>query len=108
MKATTGQGLIPRLVRGYTFISRHYRPGDSIYLIGFSRGSYTVRALSGLILDIGLLDNAAYDPNDKEHAYQLGTQAWYMHQENLKPARLTAGVDTPIAKIARLFTTLSD
>jgi uncharacterized protein (DUF2235 family) len=34
---TLGEGLITRIVRGYTFISRNYVRGDRIYIIGFSR-----------------------------------------------------------------------
>ncbi len=44
---TLGAGLIVRIVRGFTFISRHYEPGDSIVIVGFSRGAYTARALAG-------------------------------------------------------------
>lgn len=32
-----GAGIIARIVRGYTFISRNYEDGDSIILVGFSR-----------------------------------------------------------------------
>jgi len=39
-----GAGVISRIVRGYTFISRNYAPGDRIIIIGFSRGAYTARA----------------------------------------------------------------
>lgn len=46
---TLGAGLIARVIRGYTFVSRHYETGDRIHLIGFSRGAYTARALAGLI-----------------------------------------------------------
>ena len=42
-----GEGLITRIVRGYTFVSRNYEDGDKIYLVGFSRGAYTARALAG-------------------------------------------------------------
>jgi uncharacterized protein (DUF2235 family) len=51
-----GAGTIARIVRGYTFVSRNYVPGARIFLIGFSRGAYTVRALAGLIQATGLLD----------------------------------------------------
>ena len=34
-----GAGIIKRIVRGYTFISREYEPGDHIILVGFSRGA---------------------------------------------------------------------
>jgi len=54
---------------GYRFLMRNYKPGDKICLFGFSRGSYTVRALAGLLYKIGLL------PRDNEEqipfAYKL-------------------------------------
>ncbi len=40
----------------YTDLVHVYEPGDHIYLFGFSRGAYTVRALSGLIQYCGILD----------------------------------------------------
>ncbi|MEJ0018488.1 MAG: DUF2235 domain-containing protein [Acetobacteraceae bacterium] len=58
---TMGAGLITRIVRGYTFISRNYLPGDSIVIVGFSRGAYTARALGGLIAAQGLLDARHHD-----------------------------------------------
>jgi uncharacterized protein (DUF2235 family) len=73
---TLGVGVICRIVRGYTFISRHYRPGDEIHIVGFSRGAYTARALAGMIAKVGLLNPASYDPNDKAEAYRLGVAAW--------------------------------
>jgi len=82
-----GAGLVARIVRGYTYISRVYDPGDDIYLVGFSRGAYTVRALAGLILFSGLLDKAAYNlanyPANMEQAYQLGAGAWYHYQRTV-------------------------
>lgn len=42
-----GAGLVTRIVRGYTFISRNFEPGDRIFIVGFSRGAYTARALAG-------------------------------------------------------------
>jgi uncharacterized protein (DUF2235 family) len=71
-----GAGLIARIIRGYTFLSRHYRPGDRIHLLGFSRGAYTARALAGLIASQGLLDPARADLTNKTEAYQLGAAAW--------------------------------
>ena len=72
-----GVGLITRIVRGYTFVSRNYEPGDRIYLIGFSRGAYTARALAGLITAKGLLPPNLADPSDKEGAYRRGSAVWY-------------------------------
>ena len=53
---TLGVGVISRIVRGYTFVSRHYQPDDEIHILGFSRGAYTARALAGMIAKVGLLN----------------------------------------------------
>jgi uncharacterized protein (DUF2235 family) len=71
-----GAGIIARIVRGYTFISRNYRDGDAILITGFSRGAYTARALGGMIARVGLLNPAVHDLTDKPTAYRLGTSAW--------------------------------
>src|SRR5262245_36758687 len=63
-----GVGVVSRIVRGYTFISRHYEPGDSIHIVGFSRGAYTARALAGMIAKVGLLNSKNYNVNDKDEA----------------------------------------
>ncbi|GAB5402522.1 MAG: DUF2235 domain-containing protein [Aureliella sp.] len=39
----------------YQFLVTNYRDGDKIYLFGFSRGAYTVRAVAGMIEFLGLL-----------------------------------------------------
>ncbi|MDP5069372.1 MAG: DUF2235 domain-containing protein, partial [Congregibacter sp.] len=51
----TGQGIHKNILDGYRYIVQNYAPGDSIYLFGFSRGAYTVRALSGLINNCGIV-----------------------------------------------------
>jgi uncharacterized protein (DUF2235 family) len=71
-----GMGVIARIVRGYTFISRNYVAGDDIYIAGFSRGAYTARALAGMITAVGLLDPRKFSPDDTEKAYRLGIAAW--------------------------------
>lgn len=50
-----GQGLTVRIVQAYTWLARHYRPGDHIYLFGYSRGAFAIRSLAGMISRIGLL-----------------------------------------------------
>ncbi|GEM08689.1 DUF2235 family protein [Rhodotorula toruloides] len=35
--------------------SRHYQPGDEVFLFGFSRGAFTARALAGMLEAVGLL-----------------------------------------------------
>ena len=82
-----GSGIIERIVRGYTFISRNYEDGDSIYIVGFSRGAYTARALGGLITDMGLLNNAGNRLDDKAMAYRLGAAVWRAHRDKRVQAR---------------------
>ena len=74
---TMGVGLINRIVRGYTFISREWTPGDAIHIVGFSRGAYTARALGGMIAQVGLLNPKRYDADDRTESYALGTAAWF-------------------------------
>jgi glutathione S-transferase len=84
---TFGAGVIARIVRGYTFISRNYEPGDRIFVMGFSRGAYTARALAGMISSVGLLNKAQLDLSDKEQAYALGTSAWRQYRDNARKAQ---------------------
>jgi uncharacterized protein (DUF2235 family) len=78
-----GAGLIARVVRGYTFLSRNYTSGDQIFLVGFSRGAYTARALAGLVAEQGLLDATRLDLDDKEAAYRLGSAVWCQYQRSI-------------------------
>jgi uncharacterized protein (DUF2235 family) len=39
----------------YTFLMRVYDPGDRVFIFGFSRGAYTVRAVASLLHMYGLL-----------------------------------------------------
>ncbi len=73
-----GAGIISRIVRGYTFLSRNYLPGDDIVIVGFSRGAYTARALAGLVASQGLL--APPIAQDPERAYRCGAQAWFRYR----------------------------
>lgn len=76
-----GFGLIERIARGYTFISRNYVAGDKIYIVGFSRGAYTARALAGLITAKGLL---AKKFNQGEAAsYDMAIRAWYSYRDGI-------------------------
>jgi uncharacterized protein (DUF2235 family) len=51
----TGWGLDDNILDAYRFLCSTWEEGDRIFLFGFSRGAYTVRALAGFIHMIGLL-----------------------------------------------------
>jgi uncharacterized protein (DUF2235 family) len=50
-----GKGIDRNILECYQFLVNNYHPGDELYFFGFSRGAYTVRSLSGLIRNSGLL-----------------------------------------------------
>ncbi|OED49778.1 DUF2235 domain-containing protein [Leisingera sp. S232] len=50
-----GRGINRQIRRAYGYLASRYRPGDRIYLYGYSRGAYAVRSLAGVIDRIGLL-----------------------------------------------------
>jgi uncharacterized protein (DUF2235 family) len=95
-----GAGTIARIVRGYTFISRNYAPGDAIVLTGFSRGAYTARALGGLIASQGLLSKPL--TKDKELAYRWGANAWYRYRKQAKVSRKMAFMKRLVEAMADL------
>jgi uncharacterized protein (DUF2235 family) len=51
----TGSGITENILQAYRFIIGNFEPGDELFLFGFSRGAYTVRSLSGLIRNSGIL-----------------------------------------------------
>ncbi|MBB3695854.1 DUF2235 domain-containing protein [Sphingomonas sp. BK580] len=55
LSMASGAGLDDNILRAYGFLCENFRRGDRIFMFGFSRGAYTVRALAGLIHMVGLL-----------------------------------------------------
>src|SRR5260221_7495925 len=50
-----GAGLLDNVGDAYRYLMNTYQQGDRIFLFGFSRGAYTVRALAGVLYMFGLL-----------------------------------------------------
>jgi uncharacterized protein (DUF2235 family) len=50
----TGFGLTTNIIDCYEMIIRYWRPGDRIFLFGFSRGAYTVRCVGGVLANCGV------------------------------------------------------
>jgi uncharacterized protein (DUF2235 family) len=88
-----GANLIVPILRGYTFISRHWQAGDRIYLVGFSHGAYTARVLAEMIIDRGLLSREKLNLNlrNKEDAWRFASSVWaqYLaHSPEMSPSLL--------------------
>ena len=71
VEAALGHGMEQRILRGYEFISVNYKPGDDIYLFGFSRGAHQARALAGLISYAGIPENSG---KDSDQLMEVGNQ----------------------------------
>ena len=62
LQSVTGRGITKNMTDCYEFIINHYKEGDRIYLIGFSRGAYTVRSLANTIMLCGIPTKAENGP----------------------------------------------
>ncbi|AJO79659.1 DUF2235 domain-containing protein [Pseudomonas sp. MRSN 12121] len=62
--ALFGSGVSLNIRQAYRFLVEAYRPGDEIYLFGFSRGAFTARSLNGFIEIAGLPSNLKPDAWD--------------------------------------------
>lgn len=72
-----GFGLKRNVIAIYSFCCRNYQPGDRIYCFGFSRGSFTIRIVAGMIAYHGLVpynDNEADLARFAADAYRLYRQ----------------------------------
>ncbi|MEK0163124.1 DUF2235 domain-containing protein [Phaeobacter sp. A36a-5a] len=68
-----GRGINRQIRRAYGYLASRYRPGDRIYLMGYSRGAYAVRSLAGVIDEVGLLK--------AEHATVRNIRTAYRHYQ---------------------------
>lgn len=68
-----GHGFDGVICRAYGWLASHYRPGDRIWLFGYSRGAYAVRSLAGMIDRVGLLR--------REEATERAVQAVFRHYQ---------------------------
>jgi len=51
----TGTGISQNILDAYRYLILTYEPGDELFMLGFSRGAFTVRSLAGLIRNSGIL-----------------------------------------------------
>ena len=78
-----GLGLSKNIREAYEFVVDNYQPGDRLYLLGFSRGAFTVRSLAGMIRNCGVLQD-----NDRD----LIKRAFKLYRSQ-KPEDHPNGVD---------------
>ncbi|WP_211641155.1 DUF2235 domain-containing protein [Loktanella sp. SALINAS62] len=93
-----GHGIDEQITRAYGVLASRYKPGDRIFLIGYSRGAFAVRSLAGLIGGVGLLR--------REYATTRGVRQAFRHYQRHSSLQAVAKFrrrfcydDTPIAAI---------
>jgi uncharacterized protein (DUF2235 family) len=70
-QGATGAGLELKLRDGYQFISEQHDVGDRIYLVGFSRGAFTARSLSGMLTRCGVPARSVVSETLGSHAFDV-------------------------------------
>jgi len=91
----TGFGLTTNIIDCVETIYRLWRPGDRIFLFGFSRGAYTARCVGGVLALCGVptqLEGRAPMSYDQATARRLATIAVkkvYQHTASKNPAKAT-------------------
>lgn len=80
-----GAGLKWKIRQAYRFLMDEWEPGDRVFLIGFSRGSYTVRALAAFLHMFGLL------PKGSQCLVPYAMRLFSAANRRLDGGRVTAG-----------------
>ncbi|NOR25581.1 MAG: hypothetical protein GQ542_14575 [Desulforhopalus sp.] len=74
-----GWGLKKNIRELYKFLCHNYKPGDRLYLFGFSRGAFTVRMLAGMIDFCGIYKIDHYDEHELDKAAKNNYNAFRSH-----------------------------
>jgi uncharacterized protein (DUF2235 family) len=64
--ATSAPDVAEIPLRGDNFVAQHYRPGDRLFILGFSRGAHQARALAGLLAYSGLPATLSGDAGQRQ------------------------------------------
>jgi len=104
---TFGRGLSANVLAAYRFLCQFYRPGDNIYVFGYSRGAFTARSLCGFLSASGLLTEDACNAANLEFAwdyYRTAPKARYP-ADRARLRRIAHG-DEPRVKFLGVFDTV--
>ena len=66
-----GRGINRQIRRAYGYLASRYKPGDRIFLFGYSRGAFAVRSLAGVIDRIGLLKASDANVRNIRQLYRI-------------------------------------
>ncbi|KAF4954058.1 hypothetical protein FGADI_5527 [Fusarium gaditjirri] len=94
LDGATASDLKEEVILAYKFIVEHYTSNHEIWMFGLSRGAYTVRSVTGLINNYGIIDYKKLQLNldkDKDKIYQICEDTYVLYKttndDNNKPNR---------------------
>jgi len=82
LQGSLGIGLHDRVIDAFILLSQRYKTGDKIWILGFSRGSWSARSLAGFVTTAGLLESA-----HTADAAQRAEQLWVEFKSKRTGAR---------------------
>ncbi|WP_022721494.1 DUF2235 domain-containing protein [Rhodopseudomonas sp. B29] len=108
VSGATGLGVTRNIIDCYAAIIELWRPGDRIYLFGFSRGAYTVRCLGGVLALCGVprSENGRPIDVDPDTANRIAAEAVkkvYQHGASKKQQRFRDQRDDLAAAFRRKY-----
>ncbi|PWT80598.1 MAG: DUF2235 domain-containing protein [Acidobacteria bacterium] len=82
-----GDGLEKNVKSAYKWLAQNFRPGDNIFIFGFSRGAYTARFVAGMVCKYGLADFSSADLSD-DVMWSRVDQIYKADQARAKPTEV--------------------
>ena len=79
VRGYTGWGITEKIREAYGFVVRSWRPGDSLFLFGISRGAFAALALSRLLGRYGV--PLGDDQTGRDTAWERVWEAWLADRE---------------------------
>ncbi|MFO1208335.1 MAG: DUF2235 domain-containing protein [Amaricoccus sp.] len=92
-----GRGLDDNVKSAYHWLACTWRKGDSIWLLGFSRGAYTARSVGGMISRCGLLDLDPEGSTTDAAGWKAVDEAFDTYRAK---GEMTATADMPFHNVA--------
>jgi len=84
--ATTGWNAPANILKLYTFLCWNWEQGDEVYMFGFSRGAFEIRALIELINTEGLVPRGSSGGNIPHSQFEMNAlAAWRSYRDGIVP-----------------------
>ncbi len=97
-----GWGFSNNVKRAYRFLTNTWNEGDRIYMFGFSRGAYTVRALAAFVAECGVIEGIGGKALDDAIDQLVNDYHKKRIDENYDAVPITGPIDIQFVGVWRL------